>query len=154
MVVAYEDALMFVEKMLCAAVKRLVSVGDGVPLIEAARPLSDFNIDLVVVCSADGQLAGIITKTDVVRKICLGSGYTTAASDVMMRNVILCHPSDLLRDVWAVMKERGVKNIPVIGQDSRPIGVLNARDVLEALMEEAEYEEALLRDYVMSVGYH
>jgi CBS domain-containing protein len=72
----------------------------------------------------------------------------------MMRNVILCHPSDLLRDVWAVMKERGVKNIPVIGQDSRPIGVLNARDVLEALMEEAEYEEALLRDYVMSVGYH
>ena len=74
MVVAYEDALMFVEKILCTAVKRLVSVGDGVPLIEAARPLSDFNIDLVVVCSADGQLAGIITKTDVVRKICLGSG--------------------------------------------------------------------------------
>ncbi len=145
---------MFVEKMLCAAAKRLVSVGDDVPLIDAAKPLSNFNIDLVVVCSSDGRMAGVITKTDVVRKICLGSGYTTAASDVMMRNVILCHPSDLLRDVWAVMKERGVKNIPVISQDSRPIGVLNARDVLEALMEEAEYEEALLRDYVMSVGYH
>ena len=66
---------------------------------------------------------------------------------------ILCHPSDPLRDVWAVMKERSVKNIPVISQDSQPIGVLNARDVLEVLMEETEYEEALLRDYVMSVGY-
>jgi CBS domain-containing protein len=144
---------MFVEKMLCAASKRLVSVGDDVPLIDAAKPLSDFNIDLVV-CSSDGRLAGVITKSDVVRKICLGSGYMAAASDVMMRNVILCHPSDPLREVWAVMKEHGVKNIPVISEDSRPIGVLNARDVLEALMEEAEYEEALLRDYVMSVGYH
>jgi len=144
---------MFVEKMLCAAVKRLVSVGDDVPLIDAAKPLSDFNIDLVVVCSSDGRLAGVITKTDVVRQICLGSGYTTAASDVMMRNVILCHPNDPLSDVWAVMRERSVKNIPVISQDSQPIGVLNARDVLEVLMEEAEYEEALLRDYVMSVGY-
>jgi len=145
---------MFVENMLSAAVKRLVSVGDTAPLIDAARPLNDLDIDLVVVCSADGRLAGIITKTDVVRQICLGSGYTTAASEVMMRDVVLCRPGDLLRDVWAVMKDRSVKNIPIIGQDSRPIGVLNARDVLEVLMDEAEYEEALLRDYVMSVGYH
>jgi len=145
---------MFVENMLSAAVKRLVSVGDTAPLIDAARPLNDLDIDLVVVCSADGRLAGIITKTDVVRQICLGSGYTTAASEVMMRDVVLCRPGDLLRDVWAVMKDRSVKNIPIIGQDSRPIGVLNARDVVEVLMDEAEYEEALLRDYVMSVGYH
>jgi CBS domain-containing protein len=144
---------MFVENILSAAIKRLVSVGDDAPLIEAAKPLIDLDIDLVIVCGADGRLAGIITKTDVVRQICLGSGYTTA-SGVMMRNVILCRPNDLLRDVWSVMKERSVKNIPVVGQDSRPIGVLNARDVLEVLMDEAEYEEALLRDYVMSVGYH
>jgi len=52
--------------------------------------------------------AGIITKTDVVRKICLGSGYTTAASDVMMRNVILCHPSDLLRDVRSLLQSKHV----------------------------------------------
>ena len=145
---------MFVENMLSAAVKRLVSVGVTAPLIDAARPLNDLDIDLVVVCGADGRLAGIITKTDVVRQICLGSGYTTAASEVMMRDVVLCRPGDLLRDVWAVMKDRSVKNIPIIGQDSRPIGVLNARDVVEVLMDEAEYEEALLRDYVMSVGYH
>jgi CBS domain-containing protein len=145
---------MFVENMLSAAVKRLVSVGEDAALIDAAKPLSDFNVDLVVVCSVDGRLAGIITKTDVVRQFCRGSGYTTAASDVMMRNVILCYPSDPLRHVWAVMKERGVKNIPVISQDSRPIGVLNARDVIEVLMDEADYEDALLRDYVMTVGYH
>jgi CBS domain-containing protein len=51
------------------------------------------------------------------------------------------------------MKDRGLKNIPVVETDSRPIGVLNARDALEVLLEDAEYEEGLLRDYVMCVGY-
>ena len=72
----------------------------------------------------------------------------------MTRTVIHCRPNDLLHDIWLIMKERGLRNIPVVDQDSRPIGVLNARDALEVLLEEAEYEEGLLRDYVMCVGYH
>ncbi len=52
------------------------------------------------------------------------------------------------------MKERSLKNIPVVDQDSRPLGVLNARDALQGLLDEAQDEEGLLRDYVMSVGYH
>jgi CBS domain-containing protein len=147
---------MFVERMLAAARKRLVTIGDDAPLIEAAKLLGDRHTDLVVVCRSDEMLVGVITKTDVVRHIsnCQGSGCTTAVSSVMTRTVILCHPSDLLREVWLLIKERGLKNIPVVGQDSRPTGVLTARDVLEALLEEVEYEEVLLREYVMCVGYH
>ena len=52
------------------------------------------------------------------------------------------------------MKERRLKNIPIVDEDVRPLGVLNARDALEALLEEVEYEEVLLREYVMCVGYH
>jgi hypothetical protein len=51
-------------------------------------------------------------------------------------------------------KQRHLKNIPVIDSNSRPIDVLNARDALEVLLGEVENEEVLLRDYVMSVGYH
>ena len=147
---------MYVERMLPAARKRLVTIDDDAPLIDAAKLLGDRHIDLVVVCSSDELLAGIITKTDVVRQIshCQGSGCTTAVSTVMTRTVILCHPNDLLHDVWSIMKERGLKNIPVVDKDSRPIGVLNARDALDALLEEVEYEEVLLREYVMCVGYH
>lgn len=147
---------MYVERMLPAARKRLVTIGDDAPLIDAAKLLGDRHIDLVVVCSSDELLAGVVTKTDVVRQIshCQGSGCTTAVSTVMTRTVILCHPNDLLHDVWSIMKERGLKNIPVVGQDSRPIGVLNVRDALDALLEEVEYEEVLLCEYVMCVGYH
>lgn len=77
-----------------------------------------------------------------------------AASDVMTRTVVYCRHGDLLRDVLLIMKERLLRNIPVLDQGSRPIGVLSARDALETLLEEVEYEEVLLREYVMCVGYH
>jgi CBS domain-containing protein len=146
---------MFVERMLPTALKRLVTIGCDAPLLDAARLLGGVRTDLVVVCGSDKLLAGVITRLDVVRQIshCQGSSCAIAVSTVMTRAVILCHPSDRLHDIWTVMKERGLKNIPVVGHDSRPIGVLNARDMLEALLEEAEYEDQLLRDYVMCVGY-
>ena len=146
---------MFVERMLPVARDRLVTISGDAPLIEAAIHLRDLDSDLVVVCNSDGLLAGVITKTDVVRQIsrCSGAACMTAASSVMTRTVVLCRPDDSLNEVWSVMKERHLKHMPIVDQDVRPLGVLNARDALEALLEDVEYEGELLRDYVMCVGY-
>jgi CBS domain-containing protein len=147
---------MFVERILPAARKRLVTIKDDAPVIEAAKLLLDCHTDLLVVRGGDELLAGVITKTDVVRQmsLCQGSGCTLAASSVMTRTVVHCQTNDVLQNVWSIMKDRDLKNLPVLDQDSRPIGVLNARDALEVLREEVEYEEVLLRDYVMCVGWH
>jgi len=144
----------FVERLLPAARERLVTIADDAPLIQAAMLLRT-GTDLVVVCGSAGLLAGVITKTDTVSQIsrCQGASCITAASLVMTRDVVLCQTGDLLHDVWARMKARGLKNISVAGQDFRPLGVLNARDVLQVLLKETKDEEAMLRDYVMGVGY-
>ena len=145
----------FVERILPTARKRLITIAQDAPLIDAAKLLCEPHTDFLVACSRDALLAGVITKTDLARAISHGQESVCAAatSTVMTRTVILCHPSDLLHDIWSIMKDRGLKNIPVVETDSRPIGVLNARDALEVLLEDAEYEEGLLRDYVMCVGY-
>lgn len=105
---------MFVEGLLLAARKRLVLINDAAPLLDAARLLLEQHVDLVVVHGSDGSLTGVISKTDVVRQMsqCRGCGCTAASSAVMSRDVIVCHPGDPLRDVWATMKVRGLKNIP------------------------------------------
>jgi CBS domain-containing protein len=51
------------------------------------------------------------------------------------------------------MKRRKLKNIPVVDKDSKPVGVVHARDILQVLLEESQDEEAMLRDYVMGIGY-
>jgi CBS domain-containing protein len=71
----------------------------------------------------------------------------------MTRRVVLCRPRDSLQHVWDRIKEGSLKNLPITNEEGRPIGVLSARDVLRTLLDEAEDEEALLRDYVMGVGY-
>jgi len=52
------------------------------------------------------------------------------------------------------MKSRILSCAPILDNDGRPQGVLHARDVALALIGEANYEESLLRDYVMGVGYY
>ena len=146
---------MFVEGMVAVTRDRLVMISQDAPLIEAAELLGNANADLVVVCGPDGCLSGVVTKTDVVRQIshCQGASCTAAVSAVMTEDVTACQPADQVSDVWAIMKKRHLKNIPVTDAASVPIGILNARDALQVLLTEVENEEALLRDYVMSVGY-
>lgn len=146
---------MFIEGIMAAARVRLAVASHDAPLIEAARLLSRAPINLIIVCNADATLAGVITKTDVVNQIsqCLGSSCTTAASAIMTRNVTVCHPGESLAEVWSIMKERGLKHIPIVDADSRPLGVLYARDALQVLLVEVEHEELLLRDYVLGIGY-
>jgi CBS domain-containing protein len=146
---------MLVEAMVPRARQRLLVIADGAQLIEAARLLRERDADIVAVCESSGRLAGVITKTDIVRQIshCQGAGSTVAAAAVMTPNPVVCHPDEWLRDAWASMKECRLKNLPIMDRDSRPFGMLNARDALEGLVQDVENEKALLLDYVMRVGY-
>lgn len=147
--------MILVERLLPAARKRLTMIKDEAPVIEAARLLRP-GTDLVVVCDRSGRLAGIITKTDVVAQVghCQGASCVAPLSSAMTTEVVFCRPKDPTAEVWSKMKSLELKNIPVVDEESRPIGLLTARDVLQVLLQETEYEEALLRDYVMCVGYH
>jgi len=143
-----------VEQLLSKARERLVTIAKDAPLIEAAALLRP-GIELVIVCDEAGLLAGVITKTDIVNQIshCQGASCVTAAAIVMTSDVLLCRPADSLNDVWDRMKKRGLKNVPVVDVETRPLGLLHARDILQVLLSDAEDTEALLQDYVMGVGY-
>ena len=145
---------MFVENMVEAAREKLVAIADDATLIEAAKLLTS-GTDLVIVCDSEGVLQGVVTKTDVVRQIsvCQGATCMCPVSTVMARDVALCRVTDRLSDVATLMKERHLKNIPVVDDADRPIGVLTARAVLRILLGDAEYQEAQLIDYVKGVGY-
>ena len=145
---------MYVERLLPAARERLVTIADDAPLSEAANFLHK-GADLVIVCGFAGFMTGVITKTDIIGQMsrCRGASCTMAAALAMTRDVVVCRPGELLQDVWKRMKEHKLKNIPIVDQDYRPIGVLHVRDILQVLLEESLDEESMLRDYVMGIGY-
>jgi len=144
-----------VQDLLARARDRLVTIDAGVPLTEAAEFLFAPDCRMIVVCDPAGVMMGVITRTDVIRQIrhCQGCACATQCRMIMTKEVVACQPDDRLDETWAAMKEKELFSIPVIDPERRPIGLLSARDALESLLASVEYEEGLLRDYVMSVGY-
>ena len=145
---------MRVETILPVALQRLITIQADAPLVDVAKLLCDTHRALVVVCDPDGIMAGVITKTDVVRQIARSQNLDTiTAAAVMGGGGASCRSNDLLHDVLTTMKERGFVHIPIVDQQSRPSGVVNAWDALQALLKEVKDDQLLLRDYVMGIGY-
>lgn len=55
--------------------------------------------------------------------------------------------------IWALFQRTGLKNIPVVDNNYKPIGVINVHNVLKMLLEDAQYDEKLLFNYVMGLDY-
>ncbi len=144
-----------VSNIAAAARSRLLAVQADMPLREVARLLSSTQISLAVVCDQEGTMIGVVTKSDIVRQIghCTGRSCAATVDGLMTRNVISCRTTDGLPDVLSMMQVNGLVHVPVVDTEGKPSGVVNARDALRELLLEGQYEEALLRDYVMGVGY-
>jgi len=145
---------MFVRNILGLARKHLVTEIESTKLIDVASLLTSGS-GSVLVTDTNNVLQGVVTKTDIVRQIsvCEGATCLCPVATAMTRDVTVCRSEDALKDVSRVMKERQLKNIPVVDENNRPVGVLTASAVLRTLLGDAEFEEAQLINYVKGVGY-
>ena len=132
---------------------RLAVIATDATLRIAAFALSNPHIGLVVVCDETGAVAGVVSKSDLIRHLTLGATAETPVVTQMTRDVVSCRPEDDLYITWRIMAARNLQNIPVIDMDSKPLGILDIRDALKVLFEHEEYQERLLSNYVAGVGY-
>jgi len=100
---------MLAERMLPRARERLVTISGSAPVKDAAALMAKPHTDLVVVCGQDGEMVGVLTKTDIVGQItqCFGSGCTARVDTIMTRDVASCQIGEPLQDIWSMMKARG-----------------------------------------------
>lgn len=146
---------MISKTLLETAGRRLVTVDRSARLIAAALAFDHAQIRLIVVLGAGGAMVGVVSRADIVSRIshCTGCSCTEAVETAMTAEVKTCVPSDSAEEVWNRMKQTGFMHMPVIDAARHPLGVLAARDILEALLDDREHEESLLMDYVMGIGY-
>jgi CBS domain-containing protein len=147
--------MILVQQVLETARRRLATLSPWAGVCEAAAILTNAVTPLIVVCDRDEVALGVISRTDVIKTLVNGkvSAPATSAAGIMTRAVLASHVNQPLQDVWQSMNTRSLRCVPILDDNGRPQGVLHARDVATALLEEVTYEEILLRDYVMGVGY-
>jgi len=71
----------------------------------------------------------------------------------MTRDVTYCRTHETLLDVWSVMRKLGLQRVPIVDEALRPLGIIYAREALQALLSESKDNEELLHDYISGVGY-
>lgn len=147
--------MVLVEHILDTARGRLAILSVEASAAQAAHLLADPSIPLILVCNDAGTAVGVISRTDILKAIACGGieVATSTASAIMTESIFSCRREHALQSVWQVMNSRSIRSTPVLDADGRPLGVVHARDVALALLDEVGHEEELLRDYVLGIGY-
>jgi CBS domain-containing protein len=100
-------------------------------VLAAARQMSEKRIGSLLTVEA-GELVGIVTESDLVRKGMASSGEAgnTRVSAVMSSPLLSIDVNRTIRDASKVMAERGVRHLAVM-ENGKIVGVLSIRDLVK-----------------------
>jgi CBS domain-containing protein len=149
------ESMNLVKHILDDTRRRLAVLGRGATVCDAAALLADPNTPLIVVCDEDGRAIGVLSGIDIIKVLARERGDAAMATTeaAMTRAFFSCNDSRSLHSLWTEMGERSLRCVPVLDAAGRPLGIVHARDLARALLDEVTHEELLLRDYVLGIGY-
>jgi len=130
--------------------REVVVVAKSEPVSEAISLMRNHHVgDVVVVeTTAAGTIpVGILTDRDIVLEI-LAEGVDLEAvtiSDVMSYELVTVTEDTKLIDTIELMRDKGVRRIPVVNQQGGLEGLLTVDDLLELLAEQLTDIVSLIR---------
>ena len=111
--------------------KKIVSVESTVNVGDAIKLMAERNIGSVVV-TRDGEMVGILTERDVLKK-CYAPGQYTAmkAGEVMSQPLITIRGDAAIGDAADLMAEKNARRL-LVTENDKIQGIISQRDVMEA----------------------
>lgn len=134
--------------------RAIVTVMPGHSVRHAAQMMLDHKVSGVPVVDGDGQLVGILTEGDLLRRVEYGltgsrphwieavsaegaardfvKSHSWRVADVMSKPVVAVTEDTSLADVAAMFGTRGIKRAPVV-RDGRLVGIVSRADLLRII---------------------
>jgi CBS domain-containing protein len=139
-----------VSKLLEGKGGDVISIRPQETIATAVTILRDKRIGALVVTDAGGELQGILSERDIVRKLADTPGQTLPqkVEDNMTRDVMTCAPDDSLVAVLRRMNEGRFRHLPVV-EDGRLCGMVTIGDVVNYRLNELEYEALQLKQMIV-----
>ncbi len=126
----------------------VVSASPDDTVLAAAQLMTARGIGGLVV-KEGGELAGIFTERDILRRIVGGQRdpATTRVREVMTSPVLTVRPETLVTQCRALFTERRIRHLPVVGSDG-VCGLVTSGDVIAFEADEARTAVEHLESYV------
>ena len=115
----------------------VVTVSPQATLVEVAQTMRARHVGCVIVVN-EHRPVGILTDRDiVVRVVALGRDPKgLCAADVMATNPALVNANYDPLDATRIMRDRGLRRLPVVDENRRLVGIVTMDDVLSLLGRE------------------
>jgi CBS domain-containing protein len=149
-------------------VTSVITIDPDLTVKAAANTLVRNRISAVPVVTCEGQLVGILSEGDLIRRVETGtdrqrsgwldllySSETLATefvrshghkvSDLMTRDVVVATPETSLREIANLLEKHGIKRVPIVEND-RVVGVVSRADLLRAMASAPDAPETSAPD--------
>ena len=158
-------------------IARVIVISPNASVRSVANLLLNNHISGVPVVSEDGNLVGIVSEGDLIRRAEIGTerrrswwlemlssdealagefvkANARKVADVMTRNVITANPETLISDIASLMEKSNVKRVPIV-KDGKVVGIVSRANLLQALasapfeaVTQQNVDDAALRESV------
>lgn len=136
-------------------VTNVVTVGPDACVQDVARTLLACRISAVPVVGSDGEVLGIVSEGDLMRRVEAGTGrkrpwwlailtgrevlasefvkeHSRKVTDVMTRRVVTAAPDTPLSTIATLLEKNAIKRVPIV-QDGKVVGIVSRANLLQAL---------------------
>jgi CBS domain-containing protein len=127
----------------------VVTIEPGGTVKELLATLAEYSIGALVVVGEAGQVVGIVSERDIVRRLDEhgASILDGTVADIMTTPVLSCGSQDSVDSVAATMTERRIRHMPVI-DDGTLDGIVTIGDVVLSRTRQLEQDRSQLEQYI------
>lgn len=129
---------------------KIITIHPEQTLQDAVVLLRDHRIGALLCVDEEGELAGILSERDIVRKLADQPGKTLPhrVEEVMTRTVETCTPDDLLAVILRRMTEGRFRHMPVL-EDDALIGIITIGDAVHFRLNQLELEALQIKQLIV-----
>jgi IMP dehydrogenase len=113
-------------------VENVISVPERATVKEAAELMNQHEIGCLIVVK-NGKPVGIVTKTDMVKRVILGpvDPENTMVRKIMSRPLVVVNTQISIEEASKIMRERKIRKLPVI-EKGRLVGLITTIDIVRS----------------------
>jgi CBS domain-containing protein len=129
----------------------VISIKAGSPLMDAVKLMRVHKIGAVLVLGDKESIEGILTERDILNAVDKYNGNIekVKVDDMMTRNIIIAIPDDDIQYLMGIMAKNRIRHIPIVNKNKIE-GLVSVRDLIQLKLENVEFQNRLLSDYIES----
>jgi CBS domain-containing protein len=141
---------MNISSILSTKGSEVITISPGKTIGEAVSLLATHNIGALVVTGDSGNVVGIISERDIVRRAAERIDVIShSVAEVMTKEVVVGVPEDEIMSVAHTMTEKHFRHIPILEGD-RLIGIISIGDILKAQRDQYRGQIDTLETQIMA----